>query len=139
MTKAKENLFYYKATAKPEDVYDGDTFRVELDLGFRIKYVTPVRLYGVNAAEMKDKSDLAKQAKTKLIDFIQKNKGKLIIKSHGLDKYGRFLGEVWGDGEAGDVNASVNRQLINEGLVLEYYGIGKKEEFDPSKQLKNDT
>jgi|LauGreDrversion4_2_1035121.scaffolds.fasta_scaffold38121_9 endonuclease YncB( thermonuclease family) len=137
MSKTKENLFYYKATAKPEDVYDGDTFRVELDLGFRIKYATPVRLYGVNAAEMKDKSNEAKLAKLELQEFIRKNKGKLIIKSHGLDKYGRFLGEVWGDGEVDE--ASINRVLIKEGLALEYYGVGKKEDFDPSKQLKNDV
>ena len=126
----KDNLFYYRAYAKPEEVYDGDTFRVELDLGFKLKYTTSVRLFGVNTAEMKDKSDIAKLAKTKLQDFIRKNNGKLIIRSHGLDKYGRFLGEVWGD----ETQPTINKQLITEGLALEYFGVGKKEAFDPSKQ-----
>lgn len=131
----KDNLFYYRAYAKPEEVYDGDTFRVELDLGFKLKYTTSVRLFGVNTAEMKDKSDIAKLAKTKLQDFIRKNNGKLIIRSHGLDKYGRFLGEVWGD----ETQPTINKQLITEGLALEYFGVGKKEAFDPSKQTQNDT
>ena len=131
----KDNLFYYRAYAKPEDVYDGDTFRVELDLGFKLKYTTSVRLFGINTAEMKDKSDVAKQAKTKLQEFIRKNNGKLIIKSHGLDKYGRFLGEVWGD----ETQPTINKQMITEGLALEYFGVGKKEAFDPSKQTQNDT
>jgi len=126
----KDNLFYYRAYAKPEEVYDGDTFRVELDLGFKLKYTTSVRLFGVNTAEMKDKSDIAKLAKAKLQDFIRKNNGKLIIRSHGLDKYGRFLGEVWGD----ETQPTINKQLITEGLALEYFGVGKKEAFDPSKQ-----
>ena len=127
----KDNLFYSRAYAKPDDVYDGDTFRVELDLGFKLKYTTSVRLFGINTAEMKDKSDIAKLAKSKLQEFIRKNNGKLIIKSHGLDKYGRFLGEVWGD----EMQPTINRQLITEGLAIEYFGIGKKEEFDPSKKL----
>lgn len=143
----KDNLFYYRAYAKPEEVYDGDTFRVELDLGFKLKYTTSVRLFGVNTAEMKDKSDIAKLAealanfaisklaKAKLQDFIRKNNGKLIIRSHGLDKYGRFLGEVWGD----ETQPTINKQLITEGLALEYFGVGKKEAFDPSKQTQNDT
>ncbi len=131
----KDNLFYYRAYAKPEDVYDGDTFRVELDLGFKLKYTTSVRLFGINTAEMKDKSDVAKQAKAKLQEFIRKNNGKLIIKSHGLDKYGRFLGEVWGD----ETQPTINKQMITEGLALEYFGVGKKEAFDPSKQTQNDT
>ncbi len=131
----KDNLFYYRAYAKPEEVYDGDTFRVELDLGFKLKYTTSVRLFGINTAEMKDKSDVAKQAKAKLQEFIRKNNGKLIIKSHGLDKYGRFLGEVWGD----ETQPTINKQLISEGLALEYFGVGKKEAFDPSKQTQNDT
>jgi endonuclease YncB( thermonuclease family) len=131
----KDNLFYYRAYAKPEEVYDGDTFRVELDLGFKLKYTTSVRLFGINTAEMKDKSDVAKQAKAKLQEFIRKNNGKLIIKSHGLDKYGRFLGEVWGD----ETQPTINKQMITEGLALEYFGVGKKEAFDPSKQTQNDT
>jgi endonuclease YncB( thermonuclease family) len=131
----KDNLFYYRAYAKPEDVYDGDTFRVELDLGFKLKYTTSVRLFGINTAEIKDKSDLAKLAKFTLQEFIRKNNGKLIIKSHGLDKYGRFLGEVWGD----ETQPTINKQLISEGLALEYFGVGKKEAFDPSKQTQNDT
>ena len=131
----KDNLFYYRAYAKPEEVYDGDTFRVELDLGFKLKYTTSVRLFGINTAEIKDKSDLAKLAKFTLQEFIRKNNGKLIIKSHGLDKYGRFLGEVWGD----ETQPTINKQLISEGLALEYFGVGKKEAFDPSKQTQNDT
>jgi endonuclease YncB( thermonuclease family) len=131
----KDNLFYYRAYAKPEEVYDGDTFRVELDLGFKLKYTTSVRLFGINTAEMKDKSDVAKQAKAKLQEFIRKNNGKLIIKSHGLDKYGRFLGEVWCD----ETQPTINKQMITEGLALEYFGVGKKEAFDPSKQTQNDT
>jgi endonuclease YncB( thermonuclease family) len=129
----KEKLFYYKGYADYLKVYDGDTFTVELDLGFKLKYKTSVRLYGINAAEIKDNSDVSKKAKEKLQEFIKKNNGKLIIKSHGLDKYGRFLGEVWG--ELSQEEITINKQLINEGLVIEYYGIGKKEEFDPSKKL----
>ena len=38
-----------------------------------------------------------------------------------------------------ETQPTINKQLITEGLALEYFGVGKKEAFDPSKQTQNDT
>ena len=107
---------------------DGDTIDVIIDLGFHLFAKKRIRLHGINTPEIRtrDKSIKAKgiAAKDRLIELCEPNDnpdqfGGLILKCHGLGKYGRVLGEIFNG------NCSVNRMLVIEGHATEYHG-GKK-------------
>lgn len=80
-------------------VVDGDTLRVDLDLGADITLKNQaIRILGIDAPELhgpeRDRGRAAKAAAEKFL------KGKkLRIELHGKDRYGRWLGDVFADGE----------------------------------------
>ena len=57
--------------------------------------------------------------------MLSKNEGEFTIKSHGVGKYGRVLGELFIEGE----DKSLNELLKDNGHAYEYDG-GKKKEFN---------
>jgi len=105
---------------------DGDTIDVILDLGFNISIKRRVRLYGINTPESRTR-DLEEKRRGKaatarlqeLCEFIHNGDVNLILKCHGLGKYGRVLGEIFNH------NTSANLTLVTEGHAVEYYG-GKR-------------
>lgn len=77
--------------AKVLDVVDGDTIRLQLDLGWRITYTARVRIAGINAPEMKTPEGL--QAKQHAQTLLQPG-DEVTFLSKGFDKYGRPLGHL---------------------------------------------
>ena len=126
-------MYTYKA--KLDRVVDGDTIDVNIDLGFDISVHKRVRLAGINAPESRTrnleekKKGLAAKEYTK--EMLSKNEGEFTIKSHGVGKYGRALATVLVEslsplnGEDGITLIDVNKQLIEEGHAVEYWG-GKR-------------
>jgi len=90
----KRPKYTYKALVL--DVYDGDTITVEIDLGFNIRFTEKVRLFGINAPEMKG-ADKPKGIKSR--DALRKMilKKEVIIKTEKdeKEKYGRYLGTIF--------------------------------------------
>lgn len=103
-------------------VVDGDTIDVIIDLGFYIGVKKRVRFYGIDTWESRtrDLDEKAKGLKAKAFtrDELLKSES-TTLKSYGLGKYGRVLGEIFCDG------VSLNEKLIQEGHGYEYHG-GKK-------------
>lgn len=101
-------------------VYDGDTITIATKLPYKDSpmYRFSVRLAGIDAAEIKDKSDLALKAKEKLSEFVL---GKEVtLENVETEKYGRLLATVY-------VNkTNVNQWLLDQKLVISYNG-GKKD------------
>jgi len=102
-------------------VVDGDTVDARVDLGFKVHYNVRVRLHGLNAPESRtrDKEEKIRglAAKERLEQLVG---GKtVVLKSHGVGKFGRCLGEL----KVGSTN--VNATLIEEGHAVEYFG-GKR-------------
>ena len=63
-------------------------------------------------------------AKARVVDLLRTNEGRFVLKSHGVGKYGRVLGELFVDvGEEDLLN--VKDVLIREGHGTEYFG-GKR-------------
>lgn len=87
-------------------VTDGDTVRLELDLGFYIKRLDqPYRLARINAPEMN--TEAGKAAKGWLEVFLA---GKsLQAQTFKSDSFGRFIAEVWMDG------TNVSDELVKAG------------------------
>tara|TARA_R100001443_G_scaffold19528_1_gene31181 strand:+ start:5988 stop:6326 length:339 start_codon:yes stop_codon:yes gene_type:complete len=102
-------------------VVDGDTVDVRIDLGFKVHYNVRVRLHGINAPESRtrDKEEKIRglAAKERLEQLVADKT--VILKSHGVGKFGRCLGEL----TVGSTN--VNAQLVKEGHAVKYFG-GKR-------------
>ena len=114
-----------------DHIVDGDTFDCTVDLGFNISHKIRVRMYGINTPESRTR-DLEEKArglasKKRLIELLEQYEGDLILQTNKKGKYGRYLGTVFADQNAGDgqEQTNINRQLIEEGYAVEYFG-GKR-------------
>ena len=108
----------YEYRAKLIKIIDGDTIDVKIDLGFGISLKKRVRLFGINAPETRSKDLDEKKAgiasKRRLEAVLEASDGKFILKSKGVGKFGRCLGEILVD------NVNINQLLIKEGLAEVY-------------------
>ena len=118
--------YIYKA--KLERVVDGDTVDALIDLGFDTWVKKRIRYMGVDAWESrtrnlaeKEKGLAAKARNKELIEKISARPGYFLLKSHGVGKYGRVLGEIFiQDEDKNEIN--VNQLLIIEGHAYVYEG-----------------
>ena len=123
-------MFEYKL--KVTRVVDGDTVDGLIDLGFNTFVKKRIRLYGINAPETRTRDAEEKkkgiECKKRLSDIIEDQENEVILKSHGVGKFGRCLGEIFldmVDGQEKITLESLNELLIKEGHAKEYYG-GKR-------------
>jgi micrococcal nuclease len=107
-------------------VVDGDTIDALVDLGFDTWKKVRIRFQGFNAPESRtrdlEEKKLGLAAKARVKEILKENKNKFILKSHGVGKYGRCLGEIFVESLGED---SLQKTLINEGHGVEYNG-GKR-------------
>ena len=119
----------YEYTAKLDRVVDGDTCDALIDLGFDTWVKKRIRFKGVDTWECRTR-DLEEKKKGLAAKEFTKNllensdEGKFALRSHGVGKYGRVLGELFVKGET----KSVNDLLLENGHAYEYEG-GKKKVF----------
>ena len=132
--------YIYKA--KLERVIDGDTVDALIDLGFDTWVKKRIRYKGIDTWESRTK-DLdekklglaAKDRNKELLESVSSKSGFFRLKSHGVGKYGRVLGEVFVKDIEG-IEYNVNQTLIDEGHAYEYEG-GKKKMFVNKESKKN--
>ena len=122
----KPEAFVYNAKLKR--VVDGDTVDAYIDLGFDVWVTKRIRFKGVDTWEKRTRNKQEKilglAATAFTTEHLEKNDGKFLIKSHGLGKYGRVLGEIFLYNES----KSLNQLLIEEGHAYVYDG-GKKKVY----------
>ena len=108
----------YEYRAKLVKVIDGDTIDAKIDLGFDIWVKKRIRFLGINAPETRTRDlhekKLGLKVKSRLEELFEASKGKFKLKSHGVGKYGRVLGEIY------IKNNNINKLLLKEGLAEEY-------------------
>ena len=114
-------------SAKIVRVVDGDTADAMIDLGFDTWVKKRIRFYGVDTWESRTRNLEEKKkglaAKAYVKDLLENSdEGKFLLKSHGVGKYGRVLGELFVKGE----EKSVNELLKENGHAYEYHGEKKK-------------
>jgi len=124
----------YIYRAKLDRVVDGDTIDAMIDVGFDIWVKKRIRYMGIDTWESRTrdlaekKKGLAAKARNKeLIETVSAKSGYFRLKSHGVGKYGRVLGEIFIMDEEGKT-ININEQLKVEGHAYEYFG-GKKQIF----------
>ena len=117
---------------KVENIVDGDTIDVLIDLGFDILFASRVRLAGIDTPESRTK-DLAEKAlgleAKEYLKKALKDAKSVVIKTEKMDsseKYGRILGWVYTDGNT----VSLNDMMINDGYAWGYLGDTKVKDFD---------
>ena len=109
-------------------VVDGDTIDAKIDLGFDVSVKKRVRFVGVNTPESRTR-DLEEKARglaaKDRVKQLLEGTNTIQLKSHGVGKYGRCLGELnidVVDGKESLTLVSVNELLIKEGHAVEYHG-----------------
>ena len=130
--KIKMEKYIYRA--KLERVVDGDTIDALIDVGFDIWIKKRIRYSGIDTwesrtrnLEEKAKGLEAKARNKELLMEVSSKSGYFRLKSFGVGKYGRVLGEIYiEDAEGKQYN--INETLISEGHAYVYDG-GKKKMF----------
>ena len=107
---------------------DGDTADAWIDCGFNIQIKKRIRFKGIDTWESRtrdlEEKKLGLKAKAYTKEMLERNDGKFTVKSHGVGKYGRLLGEIFIEGE----EKSLNDLLLENGHAYVYEG-GKKKVF----------
>jgi len=124
----------YIYRAKLDRVVDGDTVDALIDVGFDIWFKKRIRFMGLDAWESRTRDLEEKKkglaAKARVIELLEETSSKpgyFRLKSHGVGKYGRVLGELFIQDKDGN-SICINEQLKIEGHAYEYHG-GKKKVF----------
>ena len=124
----------YIYRAKLDRVVDGDTVDALIDVGFNIWFKKRIRFMGLDTWESRTRDleekklgKLAKERTRQLLEDVSSKSGYFRLKSHGLGKYGRVLGEIFIMDKDGK-QWNVNETLIAEGHAYVYDG-GKKKVF----------
>jgi micrococcal nuclease len=117
---------------KVENVVDGDTIDVLIDLGFDILFQSRVRLAGIDTPESRTKDLKEKSLGLESKEYLKKHlkdAKSVVIKTEKMDsseKYGRILGWVYINGDT----ESLNDKMINDGYAWGYMGDTKVKDFD---------
>ena len=122
----------YEYNAHVERVVDGDTIDCTIDLGFSTWKKIRVRMEGINTPESRTRDKEEKKrglaAKERLKEILKYNDNKCVLKVSGLGKFGRSLASVYVDTlssttpKSSITEINVNKQLIEEGHAVEYFG-----------------
>jgi micrococcal nuclease len=117
---------------KVENVVDGDTIDVLIDLGFDILFQSRVRLAGIDTPESRTKDLKEKALGLESKEYLKKalkDAKSVVIKTEKMnssEKYGRILGWLYVNGDT----VSLNDMMINDGYAWGYLGDTKVKDFD---------
>ena len=124
----------YIYRGKLERVVDGDTIDALIDVGFDIWIKKRIRYSGIDTwesrtrnLEEKAKGLEAKARNKELLMEVSSKPGYFRLKSFGVGKYGRVLGEIYIEDKEGK-QYNINKTLMSEGHAYIYDG-GKKKTF----------
>lgn len=108
----------YKYKAKIISVYDGDTVRANIDLGFGIHNNgntgkgESLRLFGINAPEVRGEArEKGLESRDRLRELILGKEVEIHSIKDSKGKYGRYLANIFLD------NENINEKLVSEGFA----------------------
>ena len=109
-------------------IVDGDTVDIVLDLGFDVYRKERVRINRVDTPESNSKDVTEKKLAVEAKNYVSTwmiNQKKIKIKTLKDDKYGRLLGEFYGDGDV-----CLSDLLIDGGYAWAYDGGTKNKDLN---------
>lgn len=110
----------YEYRAEVLSVYDGDTIRIDIDLGFGVWLRNQsVRFRGIDTPEIRgEDKKIGLVARDRVRQLCEENDNKCIIRSFNeTGKFGRYLVDVW---LGSHPHRSLNTILLDEGLAVKY-------------------
>jgi micrococcal nuclease len=116
----------YEYRAIVQDVHDGDTITVDVDLGWNVwRRGERLRLLGINAPELY--TDSGKAAQIWLARMLPRGTPVAVrTEKDKAEKYGRMLATVW-DNDHDDVHGdSLNDLLVAAGHAVRWDGKGPR-------------
>jgi len=108
-------------------IVDGDTVDVVIDLGFDITRKERVRLNGIDTPETLTKDAVEKKYGLEAKEYVKKwfsEQKEIVIRTYKDDKYGRTLGDFYGNEEK-----TLNTLLVEQGFAWVYDGNTKTKDF----------
>ena len=123
---------------KVENVVDGDTIDVVIDLGFDIMFASRVRLAGIDTPESRTKDKAEKALGLESKEYLKKHlkdAKSVVIKTEKMnssEKFGRILGWLYVNGDT----ESLNDKMINDGYAWGYLGDTKVKDFEVLKKAR---
>ena len=113
-----EKCFYYRAQIV--SVYDGDTCRADLDLGFGVwKKNETLRLHRINAPEVRGESKEAGQRSRDYLRQLILDEDVMVQTTRdSKGKYGRYLAEIWLYDAPTDQWRNINDLLVENGQAI---------------------
>ena len=107
--------------------YDGDTFKLRVDLGFALRHHVSVRLHGADTPELRGGTAatkaLARLARDEAFRFVAAADEVIFASTAWRGKYGRPVGDLVCDGKG------LAAHLIAEGLAVRYDGGSRADLF----------
>ena len=107
----------YNYNAIVVSIYDGDTIRVNIDLGFDSwLFNVPIRFYGIDTPEIRGEFKEAGLVSKNFVSSRIPVGSKIIINTirDSKEKYGRYLGIIFYNG------INLNEELISYGNAIRY-------------------
>lgn len=116
-TEAGQKRYFYKGRLR--SVYDGDTIRMDIDLGMAVwRHNISIRLWGINTPEIRSKDEEEKKrgylAKNRLMELLADPDVYIETIKDRSGKYGRVLGIIWAEHDNGILH-NANLTLVLEG------------------------
>ena len=106
----EKDLFTYSADVV--QVIDGDTFQAVVDLGFGLTTFQTFRLWNMDAPEINTKE--GRETKKKLESLLMNQR--VVIRAMSMEKYGRYLADVWSFPEGNGEPVYINQTFVDLGL-----------------------
>jgi micrococcal nuclease len=125
--EAVVNIMYEYKIVEVVKVVDGDTVDIVIDVGFNMYRKERIRINRIDTPESSTSNLEEKKIGILAKEFVNdwlRSQITLKIKTIKDDKYGRILGEIYGDD-----NICLNDLLLENGLAWEYDGTSKKKDL----------
>lgn len=127
------NMYIYNVVIK--EVIDGDTVKVDINLGFDMWIKNQnIRLYGIDAPESRTKDIVEKKfgllTKTEVQKFLPVgSRQQMVSVMSQKGKFGRILGEFLASGPNENERFNLNRHLVDNHLAVPYDGQSSRDEL----------
>ena len=98
MSEFIDRHYVYRATLLR--VVDGDTYDLDVDVGFNLSYSARFRLYGFDTPELRSGGDFEKERAGEAKRFATcwfKARNPIYIRTYKADSFGRWLAQVFGE------------------------------------------
>ena len=102
-------------------IVDGDTVRLQVNLGFNTYQESNFRLYNYNAPEMRGEEKKFGELATQHLQGILPIGTEVVIRTHKADKFGRYLAEIFYETPT-FAEVDLIRFLVNSGYGVPWKG-----------------